>query len=79
MVLIIIRKGVLKKFENNFYRGILYFIFAVIIWGCTSMNATIFILPALTMTLSAIFYGIAGQKKEERTNTVLTGGVPSVI
>jgi len=64
----------IKYFEKNLMRAVLYAIIAVINW-LFEFNGVLtgFIIPTILMTCSAISYGIATFKNEERVTSSLTG------
>ncbi|ORX37505.1 hypothetical protein BCR36DRAFT_583588 [Piromyces finnis] len=64
----------IKFFEKNSMRAVLYAAIAVVNWLFEFNGAlTAFILPTITITCSAISYGIATFKNEERVTSSLTG------
>ncbi|KAJ3343446.1 hypothetical protein HDU93_008105 [Gonapodya sp. JEL0774] len=57
-----------------YFRAGSYLIMAVIIWLSLVWGASTLILPALTLSLTAIFYGIASFRHEDRETSIAAGG-----
>ncbi|KXS21483.1 golgi apparatus membrane protein TVP18 [Gonapodya prolifera JEL478] len=69
----------IKKFENMYFRAAAYLIMAVIIWLSLVWGASTLILPALTLSFTAIFYGIASFRHEEREASIAAGGKNAAV
>jgi len=64
----------LKFFEKNSMRACLYAGFALFNWICEYIgDITSFLFPSILMTCSAISYGVAAFKNEDRVTSSLTG------
>jgi hypothetical protein len=64
----------IKFFEKNSMRAVLYIVLAVVNWIFEFNGSfTAFIVPTITLTCSALAYGIATFKNEERVTSSLTG------
>ncbi|OUM58940.1 hypothetical protein PIROE2DRAFT_15675 [Piromyces sp. E2] len=64
---------IIKFFEKNSMRACLYAGIAVVNWFFEIKSFSGFVIPTVTITGSAISYGIATFKNEERVTSSLTG------
>lgn len=61
-------------FENIILRTVLYLGFAFLIWLSLIMSVSTLIIPAVFLTLTSAFYGIAQLKHEGLERSQFTGG-----
>ncbi|KAI9146079.1 hypothetical protein BKA69DRAFT_322713 [Paraphysoderma sedebokerense] len=66
-------------FEGNWLRAALYAAFAFMMWLSLMVAASGLIVSAVTLTICAICYALAGFKHQERENTALTGNIATFV
>ncbi|CAO3608016.1 unnamed protein product [Mucor hiemalis] len=66
--------GFISRFENSYYRGAMYIIFAIIMFLSTTINTTSLVAPAVTLLLTFICYVIAAVKKQPHVSSSVLGG-----
>ncbi|KAI9343837.1 hypothetical protein BD770DRAFT_397951 [Pilaira anomala] len=66
--------GFIARFENSYFRGIMYLVFSVVMFLSTLIKTTSLVAPAVTLLLTFICYGIAGFKNQPHASTKILGG-----
>ena len=67
--------GFMAKFiKSSALRSLLYLIFAIVLWASLSVAISTLIIPAISMTITAILYMTSLFKKEEPVKSTMTGG-----
>ncbi|KAI7864696.1 hypothetical protein BDF14DRAFT_1832764 [Spinellus fusiger] len=66
--------GFIATFENSYLRSGLYFAFCIIMFLSTTINRTLLLVPAVTLMLAFICYGIAAVKQQPHASTRILGG-----
>ncbi|KAG2235204.1 hypothetical protein INT48_003548 [Thamnidium elegans] len=66
--------GFIARFENSYFRGIMYLVFSIIMFLSTLVETTSLVAPAVTLLLTFISYGIAGIKNQPHASTKIFGG-----
>ncbi|KAG1470684.1 hypothetical protein G6F56_002537 [Rhizopus delemar] len=64
----------IARFENSYYRGALYIIFAVVMFLSNIVQTTLLNIPAVTLLLTFISYVIAAMKHQPHASTKILGG-----
>ncbi|KAI9218954.1 hypothetical protein BC828DRAFT_387292 [Blastocladiella britannica] len=66
-------QSVVKFFEGNGLRAVLYLVFSVLMWLSLSVGFGLLIIAALTELFASLCYAVAAFKKQERQPSTLTG------
>ncbi|RPA85282.1 hypothetical protein BJ508DRAFT_6353 [Ascobolus immersus RN42] len=66
----------IKKFHSNYGRALIYFCMSIAQWLSLIVHGTALIAAAIFLLFPAIFYGLAGLKKQEFATSKTLGGGP---
>ncbi|ORY07248.1 hypothetical protein K493DRAFT_1138 [Basidiobolus meristosporus CBS 931.73] len=63
-----------QKLSGSHIRAGVYLVFAIIMWLSLIQRLNVLVIPALTLTFTAIFYATGYFKGQERTSTSMLSG-----
>ncbi|KAF9286148.1 Golgi apparatus membrane protein tvp18 [Mortierella alpina] len=67
--------NILTKFQDSYFRGAAYIIFAIVLWLAVGLGGrTLQVVSALLLTFGAVSYSIAALRHQTPASSTITGG-----
>ncbi len=74
-VITFLSDNILTKFQDSYFRGAAYIIFAIILWLAVGLGGrTLQVVSALLLSLGAVSYTIAALRHQTPASSTITGG-----